>query len=459
MTAASDTPFERDGLAILARRSAEIMQGPLPEAALHAARRALVDWVGLALGGLRDPTISILLSALPDGGCVAVPGTGRRLAPHDAALVLGAASHVLDYDDTDPVNLIHISSTLFPALFATAAQHKVSGETLLRAVVAGFEAESRLGEFLGRPLTASGWHVTGVIGHFGAALASALIQQDDAVIARQAMSISAVCAGGLIAAFGTMSKALQVGRTAADGVLAARLARAGFTGPLDCLGENSGFARPFVGLSIKDWSAIDKRWGKPFAVTGNAFKPHASCMITHPAIDAAIGLRTRLAQQSIASGQIEKVICRVNSLVPQVAGIARPQTGLQGKFSVGFCVVAGLLEGRATPDLFCAERVAAADVATLLARTEIVVDPGIGEQQADIEVFAEGKSFVEETKMAKGNPANPLDDADLSRKFTALAQPLLKDRAPAALQDLWNFAAIEDAGAWFGRLDLAQETS
>ena len=301
-----------DALEIISRRSVETMKGPIDEETLHHARRALVDWTGLTLAGLREAPVRKLHGALTCGDPklpFAVDAVDR-MSFNNAALLLGMASHVLDYDDTDPVNLVHCSSTLFPALFAASTQHRMTGAALVRGAIVGFEAESRLGETFGRPLTASGWHVTGVLGHIGAALAASAAIGADADVARNAMGISATAASGLIAAFGTMSKALQVGRAAADGTLAAVLARDGFTGPIACLDGSGAFSKPFIDRVVEDWSGIEERWGTPYAIGRNAFKPHASCMITHASIDAAAGVRTQLADKGIAVEALDSVRAR-----------------------------------------------------------------------------------------------------------------------------------------------------
>jgi 2-methylcitrate dehydratase PrpD len=288
-------------------------------------------------------------------------------------------------------------------------------------------------------------------------LVAALIHGADDLEVRQAMSIASVSAGGLIAAFGTMSKCLQVGRTASDGVLAADLACKGFTGPVDAFGHSGGFTVPFIAETIGDWSALNERWGRPFAIAGNAFKPHASCMITHPAIDAAITLKKRLARDALSIEAVERIACRVNPLAVRVAGIQRPQTGLEGKFSVGFCIALGFLDGRATPDCFTNRRVDASDVLALLKRMEIIADADVGEQQASIEVTVENSTMVETTRMARGQPANPLSDADLSDKFRALVEPQMGARTEGILNDLWMFGSVNNVSAWFDNLGAMEK--
>lgn len=441
-----------DGLAGLASRTA---QAPMDDAVAQAVRRCLVDWVGVALAGADEPAARVVRHALT--GAADAPGFGRllppRVAPDHAALMLGTAGHALDYDDTDYVNLIHCSATLWPALFALATVERMPGERLLAAFHAAYEAEDRLGAELGRKLTARGWHVSGVIGHYGAALAAGLALGLPPERLAHAMAIAATASSGLIAAFGTMSKPLQLARGASDGLVAARLARAGFTGPVALLESRPGATLPLIGAAIDDWSSIARDWGRPWAVTQNSFKPHASCMITHATIDAAIALGAELRAAGIAAEAIEAVTCHVNPLAPQVAGHRNPATGLEGKFSVAYCCALGLLDGRATPDGFTATRIARADVRSLVARVDVRTDPAVGEQQSRVVVrLRDGGTRERSTAMARGHPANPLTDGDLDDKFLRCATPLLGARAVAVLADLRCFARLDDVGAWLDSL-------
>jgi 2-methylcitrate dehydratase PrpD len=357
---------------------------------------------------------------------------------------------VLDYDDTDSVNLVHASASVVPSLIATARRHAVTGRDLLLALVAGYEVESKLGAQLGRPLTARGWHVSGVIGPFGAAAAALLATRDSVERIAQAMAIASTGASGLIAAFGTMSKSLQLGRTAAGGILAADLARRDFDGPVTVL-DGHEFARPYVDVALAFETAA-RDFGGRFAILDNSFKPHAACMITHAAIDAAACARTALAQADAQWEDVSSIDCRVNVLVPEVAGIARPRSGLQGKFSVAYCVATAILDGRAGQDAFSDAAVARHAIGFLLDRIRIRTDASIGEKAAEVTVtLADARRFVERVQMARGHPANPLADADLGEKFMSLATGALHVDAATVLDELWHFDTQPDARRWLAR--------
>ena len=449
----------RNTFALLARHAYSDFASDMPANVRTAAIRCLIDWFGLVLGGVRErPTQMIIAAAKAEHGPSAVPGLPAVSLPAStAALLMGTASHVLDYDDTDYVNLIHVSSTLLPALFAVAGELPLSGRALLQSFAASYEAEDRYGFYLGRKLTACGWHVSGIIGHLGSALACSLARQLSVETAEQAMAISSTGASGFIAAFGTMSKPLQLGRSAAAGVMASALAREGFDGPIESLNQAPGLLGPLIGETIGDWSHIDEAWGQPHAILRNSFKPHASCMITHPIVDAAIALMSE--HKSIAIDKIASIECHVNPLAPKVAGNPHPTTGLEGKFSVAYCAIMGLLYGRATPDRFTAELTGQAQVQSLLKLVKVQPSASVGEQSARIIVHLDdGTVHSHFAAIAKGNPDNPMTDRDIEQKFEMLAAPFLKSTTQAVLDDLRNFESIPDVAGWISRVNAgAQE--
>jgi 2-methylcitrate dehydratase PrpD len=247
-----------------------------------------------------------------------------------------------------------------------------------------------------------------------------------------------------------MSKPLQLGRSASDGLVAAQLAKEGFSGPGTLLDSDPGFGRPFVGEAIVDFDALDREWGRPYALLRNSFKPHASCMITHPIIDAASLLRNDLQSAGVEWDQLSAIECHVNPLAPHVAGNPRPATGLEGKFSVAYCCLLGLIDGSATPDKFSAAALGRSAIRESLPRVSVRTNADIGEQQAKVVVTTrEGDVMAREVAMAKGNPANPMTDDELGDKFIALVEPVLGPSTRPALRHLWDFEKESDACAWF----------
>ncbi|MGH7348412.1 MAG: MmgE/PrpD family protein, partial [Candidatus Rokuibacteriota bacterium] len=307
----------------------------LPLEVVDAAERSLTDWLGTTLRGAAEP-LADALSAVIDaaGGApqATVVGRRRRTSALLASLANGAQSHALDFDDTHLPSIVHGAAPVAPVVLALAEWRRRSGLDALTAFIAGFEVETRLGRVMGRRLTDRGWHATGVLGHFGAAAAAGRLLDLDRAGLTHALGIAGTQAAGLTRSFGTMSKPLHPGKAAMNGLLAALLAREGFTAATAMLDGPGSLPDTFLGLTDIGGAVADL--GKRFEILDNSTKLYAACHLTHATVDAARAIRARSAP---APGAIEAVVCRVHPLVLKVADQRAPRTGLEAKFSVGFC--------------------------------------------------------------------------------------------------------------------------
>jgi 2-methylcitrate dehydratase PrpD len=313
----------------------------------------------------------------------------------------------------------------------------------LAAFVAGFEVETRIGRVLGPALAERGWHVTGVLGHFGAAVAAGKLLGLGPGELKHALGIAGTQAAGLEVAFGTMCKPLHPGKAAMNGLLAALLAREGFTGPLDVLESPAGLGATFLGR--RELAGALEGLGQRFEILENSSKPYAACHLTHATIDAARAIRERWrpAPETIAA-----VECRVYPFTLQVAAKPSPQTGLQAKFSVAFCAALGLARGDATEGEFEDDVVRDPVLARLTGRVTPQADPALGIGQAAVTVrLTDGRVLEERVKAARGTAENPQTRAELEGKFRRLAGAVLEpDRVARLLEALRGLDAVDDLG-------------
>src|ERR1700689_3734558 len=204
----------------------------VPQDVRHEARRAILNYVGCALGGSPDRAVDIAIRALaPYSGAPTANILGRpeRLDPLHASLMNGISSHVYDFDDTTPKNYMHPTTPVASALFAYASAHPVNGRDFMHAFIMGFEAEMRIGNAVYPAHYDVGWHITGTAGVFGAAAAIGKLlglSQQEMI---WALGLAATQAAGIREMFGSMAKAFHPGHSARNGYAAALLARAGFT--------------------------------------------------------------------------------------------------------------------------------------------------------------------------------------------------------------------------------------
>lgn len=422
----------------------------LPPAVVEAAGRAFADWLGTAIRGAAEPLADALAAVIAAAGGAphaTVVGRGTRTSTLLAALANGAQSHALDFDDTHLPSIVHGSAPVAPVVLALGESQHRSGAEALAAFIAGFEVETRIGRVVGRPLADRGWHVTAVLGHFGAAAAAGKLLGLGARQLAHALGIAGTQAAGLEQSFGTMSKPLHPGKAAMNGLLAALLAREGFTGPTAMFDDRHGLAGTLLGVT--DLRPAAEELGKRWEILQNSTKLYAACHLTHATIDAARAIRAREAP---AAEVVESVRCRVNPLVLEVAAKTAPRTGLEAKFSIGFCAALALVHGEAGESEFGAERLGDPAVARVMARVTPEADASLGLGAARMTIrLADGRVLEERVAATRGTPDNPVSRDDLEAKFRRLAEVVLPTertaRLAAMLRKLTDLPDVADLAA------------
>jgi len=306
---------------ILARYLVNSRWADIPERVRHEAARALLNFMGCAIGASRHATVNNALAAVrefagpPQAG---VLGRPERLDILHAALLNGISS-----------------APVLPALLAYAEWRRITGAELVHAFVLGVEAEERIGLSVFPEHYEAGWHITGTAGVFGAAAAAGKLLGLDETRMACALGIAATQSAGLQEMFGSMCKSLHPGRAAQNGLAAALLAANGFTSSERAIEAPRGFARV---LSTKfDPAVITEGLGSRFELMSNMYKPYACGLVVHAAIEGSIGISR---ENGLAPDAIEAIELTVSPLVPRLTGNADPQTGLEGKFSVYHAVAA-----------------------------------------------------------------------------------------------------------------------
>jgi 2-methylcitrate dehydratase PrpD len=316
----------------LAERASALGYDDLPAAACALARQCVLDYLGVALAGAADPLVSILLDELTEAAGApqaSIIGHNGRLPALSAALVNGAASHALDYDDVNMAMPGHPSVAILPALLALAELKGSSGHEVITAFVAGYETACRIGAALQPGHYNLGFHATATVGCFGAAAACARLLRLDAAATAMALGIAGTQAAGLKSQFGTMCKPFHAGKAAQSGLLAARIAARGFSSRTDLVECVQGFA-PTHGPDFTPAAALATPEGG-FHLLANLFKYHAACYFTHAPIECAQRLRR---EYGLTPEMITSITLRIDASCDRVCNITTPVDGLQSKFSL-----------------------------------------------------------------------------------------------------------------------------
>jgi len=294
----------------LASFLARLRYEDVPDEAVERTKELFLDWVGSALAGRDERPVRILERFAqqmgPSGGPSEDLVSRRRTTALFAALVNGAASHVVEQDDLHNASVFHPGTVVFPAALAAAQQTGASGREFLAAAVAGYEAGVRVGNSLGRSHYRV-FHTTGTAGTLAAAAAVSRVLGADEETTLHALGSAGTQAAGLweFLRDAADSKQLHTAKAASDGLLAAYLARDGFTGAERILEGERGMA---AGMSSDaDPEKLVEGLGNNWAVLETSFKYHASCRHTHPAADA---LLRGMKEQGLTADDISHVRAR-----------------------------------------------------------------------------------------------------------------------------------------------------
>jgi 2-methylcitrate dehydratase PrpD len=430
----------------LARWAVASRYEDLPANVRKEATRTLLNYVGVAVGGSRHETVDIAVSALaPFSGPPQASLLGRRerLDAMNAAFVNGVSSHVFDYDDTHLKTIIHPGGPIISALLAAAEYRPLDGKAFLDALVLGIEAALRIGNAVYPDHYDRGWHITGTAGPFGAAIAVGRVLGLDEQRMVWALGLAASQPVGLRESFGSMNKSFNPGRAAANGLFAAILASKGFTSSEGMIEAKRGWANT---ISTKqDWREITDGLGQRWEAALNTYKPFACGIVLHPAIDAAIQLRS---EQHLTPAAIERVELRVNPLVLELTGKKTPQRGLEGKFSVYHAVAVALVEGAAGEKQFSDRAVRDPTVVALRSRVVPTVDPAVTPEKVDMTIaLTDGRRLTKHIEKAVGSVEVPMSDRALEAKFSDLAEGILPPAQTRRLIDLcWGVEKLSSAG-------------
>lgn len=419
----------------LAKFTAEMEFDKLPPQAVRMAKQCLLDWLGVALRGAHEEPARILRetalkmcgigeSTVFDGGC-------RRVDPVSAALVNGAASHTLDFDDLHNPSIIHLATVVIPAAFAVAEACHKSGKALLTAICAGYEAGARAGEAI-IPESYFYWHTTGTAGIFGSAAASASLLGLDA-------QQTNMCLGSA-------------------GVFSAYLAQSGFTAASKILEGEKGFCPALSEAPRIEKITQNLSYGD-LKIQHNSFKPYACCKHAHAAV---YGAQTLRGSHGIKPEDIYCVEIRVNNITDFLINNPAPQNVYGCKFSIQYCVAAALVYGKAGVDEFNAQARGSTVMQKIMDKISVVKDEkqellnreNPSKLASEIIIkMKDGAKYQMQVDYPKGDPDNPMTWEESEAKFLALAEPVCGlQKAEKLSAYIKNIEEISDITAEFKKI-------
>lgn len=409
------------------------------------AINCLIDGVGCGLYGSQQPWSRILVAQLAREqglGEATVLGQAQRLPAAAAALCNGTAIHGFELDDLIAPTVMHPAAAVIPAALAAAEAADADGRTLLRAIVAGYEAMNRVALAVGRAPVDRGFHATSLMGPIGAAVAAGIVRGLDRQQMLSAIGIAASEASG-IKSFadghgGGMVKRLHMGRAAEGGVRAAQLAAAGFSGPPQALESRFGF------LNIYGGDGANAQWlveglGDAWAVDNVWFKVYPICGW----IQAVVQLVTQLRGPApVDASMVQRVRVGVSAYAARNNDAPAPKDVMGAQYSIPYCVAAALTGDVRDPAMFEEKRIVSPEMRALAARVELHVDPEIEAAYpqklgARVElVTASGEKSQASTLDCKGTPADPMSHEQHLDKFRILSKGRISADQAALFLDM-----------------------
>jgi 2-methylcitrate dehydratase PrpD len=423
----------------------------LPPALVAQATRHILDTFGATLAGAGSDVAKQARQVFEgESGSTPVWGTDLRVGAAQAAMLNGVAAHALELDDTGGCD--HSGAVVLPAVMAAVSMsaRPVSGRELITAVVIGYDVGRRVLEACGgySAHNGTGWHSTatcGVFGVFGAAAASGLILGLNAEQMVSALGIAGSFSGGLWAFIhdGSQSKKLHSGRAAEGGLLAARFAQQGITGPTKLFDDVWGGFLKTLAIETAQPAALDADLGVVWKLARCSIKPYASCRGTHSAIDA---LEVLLETLQVGVDQVEDIQVSLCGFLQDMCGGQDVSTLAAAQMSLPYALAARLVHGHCRLEAYDDEQRRDPRIAHWMSRIRLEVDLQLSEDGEPVVSVrtVDGRQASLCVDPPLGAPGNPLSDEALEQKFFSLAGRVMpRSQAEELIGHLWRLEALD----------------
>jgi 2-methylcitrate dehydratase PrpD len=434
------SPLPKNSSAILADYACGLALDDVPSTAKVAARNCLVDAVACAIFGSRFSwsKAAVTGSSLPAGPSN-VPGLSLNTSPDKAALLSGVFAHAFELDSLrKPGSGVHPGATVALPALAMAQATGASGRDLIAAIVAGCEVMFRIGAATLHTAEKRGFHAPGITGVFGSAVAAGKILGLSERQIRHALGLSGSMSGGILAFAGSgtggMVKRLHLGRAAESGIVAAKLAEAGFEAPDDVLETHFGVLETFC--LDTDAGLLTAGLGEHYEIEKTCLKRYACHVTAQAPVEFLADLR---AQHGFEAEAVTSIALSVPEKVASHHAARHPTDVALAQYSVPFMLAFSLFNDLDDPFSITAESIADPRIHALAERIGLAADITRKGWSIGLDVsLVDGRVFSGEAKTFSGTPERPLGDEALKRRFMTLTA-----ERPASAMDVLFTALID----------------
>jgi 2-methylcitrate dehydratase PrpD len=441
----------------LAQHVADTRFEKLAPATIHAFKRAFQDHLACAIAGSAMPVSRALLEYFEETDASrmsSVLGNGAKLSPQNAALVNGANTHGLDFDDGHTNGSAHPSGVIFPAVLAAAEQYGAAPRQIILAAVLGYDVMCRIAAAMHPATARKGWHNTPIAGVFGAAAAVGKLLGLDAARIQNALGLAGSCSGGIREYLdeGAEVKRIHPGKAARDGLICAEFAKRGITGPAKVLEGRYGFGNIHASGEMK-WDRLLLGLGERFEIEHAYFKPYPCCRHYHSVIDGILGLRE---QHGFRAPDVSHIQIGLYAVGVNGHDHKHSENLLDAQMSAPVAAALAVVDGDIAAHRFLPESLERPELERLVQASDTRIDeeceriyPGRRSGVVRIDL-GDGRSFEKRVLDPKGEGDNPMSDEDLKRKFTVNCEPVIgADKCGQLLDLVWNFDNAQDAKGLF----------
>ncbi len=410
----------------------------LPQGVIDTAKKAILDNLAVTMSGSQEPSGRIMSEMVRESGSApeaTVIGAHFKAAPGLAALANGTSAHTQDYDDCldfPHAGLAHPSAGTFSGLLTIGEKYHLSGRDLLEAYCLGVEAYGTTGLLVVESGVGNrGWEWTGTLGVIGATAALAKLLKLNRRQTKNALGIASTMACSLIRNFGSFAGHIHGGNAARNGIEAVTLAQKGYdaTGN-DVIEGHGGYYNAFSGnleplpeeVQRQRLDSLGKPWN--LADPGLMFKYYPCAHISHFGAYAGQQLREKY---SFDWRGIEEIEFRQPSVLRRNAAPPDPETGVQGRFNMGYCLCRSLIHGNIEFGFFTDDAVKDPDTRGLMKKIRWAVAPQedrpgpFGHQEVVLKMES-GDTYRYKVDHPKGEPQNPQSPEELEAKFRKCAR-------------------------------------
>lgn len=428
----------------------------LPADVIDHTKMCILDLIGAALPAARHGMVQMLKEVLEgSGGECTIIGDGAKTSCFNAALINGTMAYIMKLDQSSPRgSMVHPQPQTIPAALAVAEKEGLAGRDLITCVFLGFEIASRVALAVNPSHEGErGFHGTGTCGTFGAATAAGKLLQlnEDQMV--NALGLAGTQAAGFTASFETFARSLHAGKAAYNGILAAMLAKRGFTGAETIFEARDGFCRATT--DRYDLAPLTQGLGRSYLIRDQRFVRFVTCGAMHAAIDGVLDL---IKENSLPSESIDSIEARTFPVtINMCSQTAEPKTFAEAQFSLPFALALAAIAGDVSISQLTEQRLKDPQVLALAKRVSGVVDPefaakgisGSGDMFQSAKVLIrmkDGREYFQQVNVHKGSPQNPFTREELLEKFRSLASMTLPksrvEKIIGVVEELENLDSI-----------------